>query len=118
MIFQLISSSNEIKDLFKDVLNRQAAAIKHQGNELFDEIFGDAIFMDDFITKIEFVEEIEDKLSDDQELRELLIFEWEHTDVARGNKLTTQQIRQIIINILKREMLESPLETKTDLNYC
>lgn len=74
--------------------------------------------MDDYITRTEFVEEIEDKLSDDQELRELLIFEWEQTDVAKENKLTTNQIRQIIIHILKREMLESPVETKTDWNYC
>jgi hypothetical protein len=44
----------------------------------------------------------------------LLIFEWEQTDVAKENKLTTNQIRQIIIHILKREMLESPVETKTD----
>jgi hypothetical protein len=48
----------------------------------------------------------------------LLIFEWEQTDVAKENKLTTNQIRQIIIHILKREMLESPVETKTDWNYC
>lgn len=49
--------------------------------ELFDEIFGDAYFMDDYLTRVEFEEQLEEKLVDDNELKEWLILEWDRTDI-------------------------------------
>ncbi len=44
--------------------------------------------MDDYLTRIEFEEQLEDKLFDDNELKESLILEWERTDLQKQNKLS------------------------------
>lgn len=57
-------------------------------SQLFDEIFRDAVFTDDYLTKTEFEEQLEDKLYDDNELKEWLMLEWGRTDVQKENKLS------------------------------
>lgn len=82
-------------------------------NELFDDIFTEAFENTNYLTRGQFRETLEEKLHDDESLREWLMSEFEKLDVDQAGYLTRSEVKQTIVNIFKHEMFLNPSLNQT-----